>query len=770
MSLSDVTNGPLTAEDWKRWSFIMPPVDLLPAVWDMSAPRATTGHIASLRPEENTCKKPSFVQDNNEAVMIKGWSKKITTKEELEFWQRDPRHNILMITRTIRAIDIDITDPVLADEVEQAIAGLIGQWLPTRYRNNSSKRTLFVRIDPLRTMLKRKILTKVAESKEENTQAIEFLGTHNQTLLAGVHDSGAVMQHRYFESGQIPTVTLKKMEEVWDWLRYRFWDVPNIKKKPAPLIDPDEDRGLHIQRVLNVAGQDPVVDYLNDKGLVLGVGGSGQIFVDCPWKSGHSSDSGVSEAAYFPHGLAGRTRGFHCFHTHCSDRHSNEFLSEIGYLSYLAEQDFIATAVAREVAAAEEAAKPPVKVAVTIQDIYTTPLPQFSGQNALRKEKGKNLPTGANAALVVREDKNIVDARYDAFEDQCYVRIGGADFRKLTDVVVGELGEICEHRYNVEFPKEKLSLAIERHAKGNSYDSAHQWVAAQQWDSTPRIDAFAKDILKATDDAYGVALARFLWASMVARVLAPGCKVDMAAILISPKQGTGKSSLVRNLVPVTDWFAEVDLSNKDEDLVRSMRGKLVLEISEMRGLSARDSDSTKAFVTRQTDEWIPKYREYATAYPRRSVFVGTTNHTRVLIDPSGNRRWLPIRVAMTARFVNWPELRVHCGQYWAEAVKMIEQFDDVQSAVEHYAQAVDKLAEPARLAALRIDDQMDEAKRFLAEQLPGQKIATRALMAALNMRGNHDSYRVHAILRMLGYQEIDGTNDWRPRLTQEFVL
>ena len=128
------------------------------------------------------------------------------------------------------------------------------------------------------------------------------------------------------------------------------------------------------------------------------------------------------------------------------------------------------------------------------------------------------------------------------------------------------------------------------------------------------------------------------------RVLEPGIKADMVPILVGP-QGCGKSSGVEALSPDPAFFTEISFAEKDDDLARKMRGRLVAEIGELRGLNTKELESIKAFVTRTHENWIPKYREFATQFPRRPVFVGTTNEDEFLADKTGNRRWLPVEVS-----------------------------------------------------------------------------------------------------------------------------
>jgi predicted P-loop ATPase len=94
-----------------------------------------------------------------------------------------------------------------------------------------------------------------------------------------------------------------------------------------------------------------------------------------------------------------------------------------------------------------------------------------------------------------------------------------------------------------------------------------------------------------------------------------------------------------------------------------MRGHLIGEIAELKGINSREVEAIKAFITRTHEEWIPKYREFAISYPRRIFLIGTTNETNFLSDDTGNRRWLPIKVSK----VSVAEIMRDCLQLWAEA-------------------------------------------------------------------------------------------------------
>lgn len=75
---------------------------------------------------------------------------------------------------------------------------------------------------------------------------------------------------------------------------------------------------------------DPAVAYLFDHGLVRKEF-SDKLGVVCPNEAEHSSDSGPSEAVYYPRGVGGRNEpGFECKHAHCSHLNGTLFLQLVG--------------------------------------------------------------------------------------------------------------------------------------------------------------------------------------------------------------------------------------------------------------------------------------------------------------------------------------------------------------------------------------------------------------------------------------------------------
>lgn len=70
---------------------------------------------------------------------------------------------------------------------------------------------------------------------------------------------------------------------------------------------------------------DPVLEWLYKENMVLADSGNEWLDIRCPWA--HTHTTGDDSAGYTPIGRGDvYTRGFNCFHEHCADNHTKEFI------------------------------------------------------------------------------------------------------------------------------------------------------------------------------------------------------------------------------------------------------------------------------------------------------------------------------------------------------------------------------------------------------------------------------------------------------------
>ena len=210
--------------------------------------------------------------------------------------------------------------------------------------------------------------------------------------------------------------------------------------------------------------------------------------------------------------------------------------------------------------------------------------------------------------------------------------------------------------------REMVRDAIYYLAEVNKMDTAQLWLDSLAWDGVERVQNFMPRYMGTAAGKYERSVGLYMWTALAGRIMDPGCPADMVPILIG-NQGLGKSTGIAAMVPDPDYFVEIRLDEPDDQIARKMRGVLIGEIAEMRGLRTQDLERIKSFVTRKHEKWIPKYQEFATTFARRCLMVGTSNDDELFVDTE-NRRWLPVRTAG----VDVPAIKRDRDQLWAEAL------------------------------------------------------------------------------------------------------
>lgn len=279
---------------------------------------------------------------------------------------------------------------------------------------------------------------------------------------------------------------------------------------------------------------------------------------------------------------------------------------------------------------------------------------------------------------------------YDEFSDAMLVGnddtpVGLDGWRAFTDMDKVALRCILETGADREVSERDVRDFLLTTRSMHTIDRGKAWLQPLQWDGNPRIGDFLHSYCGAPANDYTRACSRYLWTALAGRVLEPGCKADMMIVLVSP-QGWGKTRAVNALVPRPEFAAEISLHEKSDDLARKIRGRMVCELAELDGVSKRDVEWLKSFISRTHETWVPKYQEFTSTFGRRCIFIGTSNRDDFLIDDTGNRRWLPIRLehrdiiySSDARIVTDRE------QLWAEGAAMFQNFGVVFREAEELA-------------------------------------------------------------------------------------
>lgn len=288
-----------------------------------------------------------------------------------------------------------------------------------------------------------------------------------------------------------------------------------------------------------------------------------------------------------------------------------------------------------------------------------------------RDKLGRPEPVASNLEHVLGRP-DLVGCRlgFDEFKGAPMVSFDGVAWAPLTDTDYMNIKLRLERDMKFKpIGRELLRDVVRYVCSKGAFDSAIQWINGLTWDGVSRVESFLKTYFGCDDTPYTRAASRYMWTALAGRCLVPGIKADMAVILVG-SQGKGKSSAVAAMAPDEEAHVEISFHDQEDATLRRIRGRLVAEIGELRGLHTKDLESIKSFMTRQIDTWVPKYVEFSTSYKRRCVFVGTTNQKHFLADSTGNRRWLPVTV--TDDQIDVDGVKSDRNQLWAEAAELFK--------------------------------------------------------------------------------------------------
>lgn len=304
-----------------------------------------------------------------------------------------------------------------------------------------------------------------------------------------------------------------------------------------------------------------------------------------------------------------------------------------------------------------------------------------------------------------------------------------------------------------------------------------------EWDGTKRLDDWLPRYLGTKNTEYTRAVGRKWLISAVARAMEPGCQADHMLIL-EGKQGIGKSQALRIIGGqfYTEFTGSMKAASGHKDMIATIIGKLIVEMSELATIKRADMESLKAILTRTVDDERLSYERDVKAYPRTCVFSGTTNEIgqSYIADSTGARRFWPV----TCGKINIELLKQDRDQLWAEAVDAYEKEEDWwtvpedltleeqserQMTIEQIEPWHDKIKQ-AILSPESYENEVFYARDEYINGSPTGEIVIRAgtthailgivLGVETSRQSQSDALRVMKILKEIGFQKIRPNSKW----------
>ena len=310
--------------------------------------------------------------------------------------------------------------------------------------------------------------------------------------------------------------------------------------------------------------------------------------------------------------------------------------------------------------------------------------------------------------------------------------------------------------FSSDLMNEGVQTAAQRHPFNPAQEKLR--ALAGQWDGVARLDGWLAHYLNAEATAenreYLAEIGAAWLKGVCARVLMPGCKRDDVLAMVGP-QGFLKSSAAQAIAEgiLPDSFTDSLGNLGSDEAAIGVQGIILAEFSELAAMGRSELEAVKAFITRRSDRYREKYGRMPSDHPRTCSFIATTNDDAgFLRDPSGNRRWWPVKVT---RKIDLDALRAAIPQLLGEAASRVLGGEPWHVTNE----VANQQAEQAR-DAHKDSDVWESAVLNAAAHLPDRERTISEILLRINVelprQDRAAQNRVSNILRANGYQRKRG--------------
>jgi predicted P-loop ATPase len=290
--------------------------------------------------------------------------------------------------------------------------------------------------------------------------------------------------------------------------------------------------------------------------------------------------------------------------------------------------------------------------------------------------KGKIIANVASALVGLRQDDGLKDAV--AYDEMLHLPVLQHSIGAALDVFKPPVPLRDEHVVRITEYLQRLGLpglsvhvvssAVDLRASERVFQPLQSYLRSLVWDEQPRVNVWLTTRLGVERSDYSREVGRMFLIAMVARAMQPGCKCDHMMVLEGP-QGTEKSRACAVLG--SPYFSDHLPDIRTKDSQQLLRGKWLIEVSEMHVFGKVEAAHLKAYISRDTERYRPSHGRKEVIEPQSCVFVGTTNKTAYLRDETGGRRFWPV-VTGAIGAIDIDGLIEDRDQLFAEALRLYD--------------------------------------------------------------------------------------------------
>lgn len=283
----------------------------------------------------------------------------------------------------------------------------------------------------------------------------------------------------------------------------------------------------------------------------------------------------------------------------------------------------------------------------------------------------KPLHTIKNLVELLRRLK--ITVRYNLIAKKEEILIPGQSFT-IDNQANASLAYIISIMKMVQMPTGNVMEFVNYIADQNIYNPVATWILSAPWDGKDRLSEMYKTVTCSDEVKDGLLkeiLMKRWFVSAVAGAFEPNGLSAHGMLVFQGAQAMGKTYWFKKLVPEYLKVRKDGLILKpdDRDSVKRAISYWLVELGELDGtFNKSDIAQLKSFMTSENDVMRLSYGRKESDFARRTVFFGSVNSDKFLVDNTGNRRFWSIECAQ----INYKH-DIDMQQFWAQIYELYKQ-------------------------------------------------------------------------------------------------
>lgn len=235
----------------------------------------------------------------------------------------------------------------------------------------------------------------------------------------------------------------------------------------------------------------------------------------------------------------------------------------------------------------------------------------------------------------------VLESRHNTVTDKLEVKSkSDKTYSEITDRFVNSIWRHCNKNHQ-RISIEELRRILESNFTPLYNPFRHYLDNLPLWDGETDYIQQLADTVQTTNQNYWNKCFRKWLVAMVACMYEDRV-INHTALILVGRQGLGKSTWIRKLVPsyLSNYYYSGLINPENKDTLIFLSECMLIHLDELESMNRRSVGSVKEMITKGEILVRKPFARYANHKPRRASFVGSVNTTDFLNDPTGSRRFL----------------------------------------------------------------------------------------------------------------------------------